>query len=457
MTISYISSNSAYAGNWIIDPSIYVAGSNNDNIFLAAPGSERSDKVLQINPAIIVNGQGKRANFALTYEMQNVFYATNKEFNDTFHNLNAVANAELASELLYIDASVGRAQQIISRDAAIPVDNVTISANRTDVNLASISPYIKTNIGRNMQTELRYSGSWLSYKEDFIPDQQNQTVTAELNNSLSMAQTQWDLLYTNRKLEPDTGIDSSFERAYANIEFLLSRQFSLLGSLGRENNEYGQATVTRVEKGTTWDAGFRWNPARQNTILVRVGERVFGPTKTVDINYASHRWTFGAGYDEEFRNNLGVLISNQDGGEIGDPIIGPGDPTPTTETFLSKNFNLRAVRDFSKTRFNLSAYSRKREFQITGDTEDISGGEASLNWQFQKRSSMELGIRIQNQKLRGGINSDDLLVGDFTLSRNISRKTIGTLSFRHYRRDSNDPTRIKYKQNQFTLGLNIEF
>lgn len=455
--LSYSVTELAVSAEWQIDPSVYVAGSTNDNIFLTAPGSETSDKILQINPAILLIGRGQRANFSLFYEMQNVFYSTNSEFNDTFHNLNALANSELLADLFYVDVSAGRAQQVISRDAAIPVDNVTISANRTNVTTALVSPYLKTNIGKNMQTELRYSGSWLNYDEDLLSDQQNKTVTAELSNALSMSRAQWALLYTNRKFEPDTGSNSSFERAYTNLEYSISSQLVLLGSLGRENNEYGQGVVTRVEEGTTWDVGVKWNPIRENTIEIRVGERVFGPTKKFDINYASHRWTLGAGYNEEFRNNLGVLINNQEGSDIGDSIVDPGDPTPTTETFLSKNFDLRAVREFSKTRLNLTAYSRKREFQISGDSEDISGGEASVDWQFQKRSALELGLRIQNQKLRGGLNNDDLLVGNVTLKRNLSRKTLGTLDFRHYRRDSSDLTRSIYKQNQVTLGLNVEF
>lgn len=457
LILSYALSKLALAGKWDIEPSIYVAGSHNDNIFLDAPGSERSDKVLQVNPAILLQGQGQRATLSLYYEVQNVFYSTNSEFNDTFHNLNAAANAELLADLFYIDATAGRAQQIISRDAAIPVDNVTISANRTDVDLASVSPYFKSNIGKNLQTEVRYSGSWLSYENDFLSDQQNKIITAELNNALSMNRTQWGLYYTNRKFEPDIGNESSFERGYIDIDYSLSGQLAFLGSLGRENNEYGQGLFTRVEKGTTWDVGFRWNPARQNTILLRLGERVFGKTKKLEINYVSRRWTIGAGYDEEFRNNLGVLVRNQDSGGVGDPIVGPGDPTPTTETFLSKSFDVHAVREFSRTRLNFSAYSRKREFQISGDTEDISGGEAGFDWQFQRRTSLELSLRIQNQKLRGGQNNDDLLVGNVALIRNISRKTTGSLAFRHYRRDSSDPTRSIYKQNQITLDLKVIF
>ncbi len=457
LILGYSLNKVAVAGNWEITPSFYVSGSHNDNIFLDSPGSEQSDKILQVNPAVLFQGQGQRANFSFLYEMQNIFYSTNSDFNDTFHTLNAAANGELIADFFYIDATAGRMQQIISRNAVIPVDNVTISSNRTDVNLASVSPYFKTNLGRNMQTELRYSRSWLSYENDSLSAQQNKTVTAELNNALSMNRAQWKLYYTNRKFEPELGDDSSFERGYIDINYAFSGQLAFLGSLGRENNEYGQGTFTRIEKGSTWDMGFRWNPVRENTISLRIGERVFGKTKRFDINYVSRRWTFGGGYNEEFRNNLGTLIRNQGSTEIGDPIIGPGDPVPTTEAFLSKGLDLRAVREYSRTSFSISAYSRKREFQVSGDREVISGGEAGIDWQFQKRSSLELELRIQNQELRGGQYNDDLLVGNIALVRNISRNSTGTLAFRHYRRDSSNSTRNIYRQNQVTVDLKVIF
>ncbi len=452
-----ISEQSSLAGEWSVVPSVYVSGGINNNIFLSSPGSEKSDTILQFNPAIRINGEGRRGNVSLYYEMQNIYYSKNREFNDTYHILNAKANAELFPELFFIDATFGRSQQIISRYAAIPVDNLTISTNRANVDIASVSPFIKTNIGDKLTTEIRYASAWTRYDQGVLADVRNQAIYADLRNNLTSSRGQWGIIYSNRKFEPEIGENTRYERTYIDIDYSATEQLGLLASAGYENNTYDQDTATRIEKDSTWSVGLRWNPGRQNTISIRLGERVFGKTKSLDFRYFTRRWTWSAAYDEEFRNNLGVLVGNQQNEATAGEIILPGDPTPTTEVFLSRDFNFRASRSFAKTDINFSVYDRKREFQLTAEEERISGGDMEFEWRFQKRSSFLLGIQIENQKLRGDSDNDDLVVGTIGLNREIFRDANLGLDFRHYRRDSNNPARSNYRQNQVTLGLTIIF
>ena len=452
-----ISERALFASDWSIIPSVYVAGSTNNNIFLAPHVAEQRDTILQLNPAIRINGKGKRGNASLYYEMQNIFYTKNTKFNDTYHILNARANAELFSELFFMDATLGRDQQIISRNMGIPLDNVSISSNRTNVDVISVSPYIKTNIGNKLTTEIRYTSAWNRYDRGVLANIRNQTVYGNLRNDLTSSRAQWAITYSNRKYEPDVGGAYSYERAYINIDLSVTGKLGLLASAGYENNGYNQGAITRSEKSSTWDAGLRWSPGENNLISVRLGERVFGKIRSLDFSYLTQRWTWSAGYNEEFRNNLGVLVRNQQSDAFDTGIILPGDSTPTIETFLSRRFDLSVRRSYGKTDIDFSIYDRKREFQQSGQREHISGGEVKLDWRFQKRSEFLFGFNKQKQKLRGGFNNYDLITGTIGLTRKISRDADIKLNFRYYQRDSNSSAQSNYKQNQVTLSSTVIF
>lgn len=454
-----ISERVSVAGDWSIDPSIYIAGSNNDNIFLSPSGGEKNDNIFQLNPSIKINRKGRRGSANLYYEMQNILYAKNGQFNDTFNILNANAELSLSPNLFFIDTTLGRDQQIVSRNTVYPLDNMTISTNRTNVDVISVSPFIKTNIGNKLMTEIRYTSAWTRYDQGVLADIRNQTVSADLRNDLTGARGQWAIVYSNRKYEVGSGRNTSYQRAYANVDFSVSGKIGILASVGYENNEYNynQGTTSRFEKSSTWDAGFRWSPSRTNSISVRVGERAFGKTSSLDFNYKTQRWTWNAGYNEEFRNNLGILVRNQKSDNFDTNIVLPGDATPTTETYLSRRFDLRARRRYGKTNLDVSIYDRRREFQQSGQRERIAGEKVKLDWQFQKRSKFLLEFNNEKQNLRGAGNDYNVIIGAFALVRTISRKADVKLDFRFYKRDSSNSVQSNYKQNQVTLGLTTVF
>jgi len=453
-----ISQRSPLAGDWSVVPSVYVAGSYYDNIFLSSPGSELSDSVLQVNPSITVDGKGRRGDVSLNYVMQNVYYDENVEFNDTYHILNARGNAELFPELFFIDATLGRTQQTISRDAGIPLDNITISTNRTNVDVVSVSPFLRTNVGDKLTTEVRYTGAWTRYDRDVSANFRNEAVYADLRNDLTSSRAQWGIVYRNRKFDYDIRGNYTYERAYVDVDYSATGQLGLLASGGYENNGYNrQGLITRAEKGETWDIGLRWNPVRQNTISIRLGERVFGKTKSLRFRYFTRRWTWTAAYDEEFENNLGILVRNQQNNATGGEMILPGDPTPTTEAYLSRDFNFRARRRYGKTDIDFSVYDRKREFQLTYEEEQLSGTDVNFEWRFQRRTSFLLGMQAENQNLRNDANNNYLVIATIGLNRAIFRGANLQFNFRHYRRDMNNPALNSYRQNQVKLDLNVVF
>jgi hypothetical protein len=446
------------AGEWTVEPSLEVAASYNDNIFLSPIGDEQSDYVGQINPAVRVDGQGRRANLELNAVMQNVFYSEYDEYDDTFWNLNALADAELISDLFFVDASLGHTQQFISRAAGIPADNITISENRTNLDLASVSPYFRKNIGSNVTGEFRLRGIWSDYEDELLTDSKEGSLHAELRNNESTGRTLWGIVYDYRQIEPETNLDSRLEIAIADLDYELTNQIGLLAGAGYENNEYDQIGGIRLQEGPVWFLGMRWSASRRNSLSFRVGERAFGKTMTFDWAHQASRWNWSINYIEQPDTSSGVFISNQETGDITEPIIRPGDPLPIAQVFLNKRFNLTTIYDYGKSRFQLDLYHRDREYlNTTLPDERLYGGNAEYLWRIQPRTELTLLAELQYEDILSGTAMDKLSIAGVTIEHKMSRDLSLGLNYRYYQRDSTDPVRTNYKQNQATISLNIMF
>jgi uncharacterized protein (PEP-CTERM system associated) len=131
LALYLVCANSANAGDWDITPRISVAEIFSDNINLDDDDKE-SDLVTEITPGISIHGEGGLLKADIDYQMQNAIYASNSDANGTFHQLDAFANAELAKNLFFVDASSTMGQALISADNTVSTGNLNNAGNRTD-------------------------------------------------------------------------------------------------------------------------------------------------------------------------------------------------------------------------------------------------------------------------------------------------------------------------------------
>jgi len=446
-----------FAAQWEIEPSIYFAGTYIDNVFLTPSDTEISDYVGQVNPGIDIEMNSQRSNLDLAYEMQNIFYSDLSEFDDTYHYLNTRGDVQLLPDLFFVEATLGHTQQPISRDAGIPVDNITLSANRTNLDLASVSPFFRTQFGRSLVGELRYRKAWLNYDAVELSDSEEQQVIALLDSPpTSGRRLLWSLIYDYRLIEPETNLDSRLERSNLEIDYSLTRQLGILAGGGYEHNEYDEINATRVEDGPVWYIGFRWSASHANTLTCRIGERFFGRTANIEFLRTSRRWTLGASYDEEFRTATDILLNNQELGDVTDPILRPGDPLPSSDVFLEKRTELTATRDYSKTILDITLYYRDRENQQTGEDELIYGGELGIDWQFLPRTKLEMNFTAEHYTFPEGVREDNIQIVNMLIEHSLTRDITTGLGYQQNRRDSTNIS-SEYTQNQLTVNFEIIF
>ena len=75
---------------------------------------KQSDWVTQVTPGISIAATGARLRFNATYAPEVIYYARGQEDNQIFQRLNAIGTAELAKQLLFVDAGANVDQYNVS-------------------------------------------------------------------------------------------------------------------------------------------------------------------------------------------------------------------------------------------------------------------------------------------------------------------------------------------------------
>ena len=107
-----ISSVTAYGAQWTITPSVTVEGTYSDNINLSHD-NEQSDQVLEIVPAVRIQGEGRRLRLNFDYSAQGLHYFENTNDDEVNHRLQSGLNSELIENHLFLDATANISQQLI--------------------------------------------------------------------------------------------------------------------------------------------------------------------------------------------------------------------------------------------------------------------------------------------------------------------------------------------------------
>jgi len=442
-----VSSNTP-AADWKIEPNVSVAGTYTDNVTLSVEGNETSDFITELVPGIRVSATGSRLDLSLIYNIQGVYYRENSDLNDVFHQLDARANAELFKDLFFLDTNVFRAQRVIDPQQSLPVGNLSITTNITDVTSYRISPYFQKRVTPSLYALVRYGYNKTDLRDTALFDSTDKLVEADIYSIPGSQKLSWGLSYESRKYESDDGFIWEAEKSSLNLGYNITRRFSLTTIGGYEENKYVTSNI--IEDGSFWRVGFRWTPGHRTELALNAGRRFYGKTGELNFNHRSRRWRWGVTYTEDFETISSQLTNRQGANVTGEPITLPSDPAVTTGTFLNKGFNFSAQRNSGKTELGISLFDQRREYQISNDNDKTYGGSVSWLWRLARRTELEMQSEVIRLESAGTTQENKDIISTLSLRRHLTRN--GTLSFnyRNSRRDSNVAD-SNYRQNMYTI------
>ena len=446
------------ASNWKLSPGILLQESYNSNLTLLTSGTKIDDYITEVTPYIGIRRKTRMLDLSADYRMQNLFYASESQYNDTYHQLKGKVTANLVRDVFFIDAFANYRQQNISNLGKVSYGNTSVTGNRTNVATARVKPYVKYRLGRTANLIVsaekgivRYSGG--------LNDSDHTRYRATLGSGKSFRRMQWKMNLSKENVDSVNLTDTVIQDYNVEAGYKLTRRFMLTATAGYDDNEYTRAGSTSNPRGSKWSVGFNWTPSKRTSVTARAGDRYYGNTAYLKVSNRARRTRMSATYDERVTVlsstlfNGGNTTSTETTPPPLDSSVDPSLPSVNNAAYIRKrlsgDFSIKSAKSVLKTTF----YSERRLYQTTDSTEKVFGGTVGFDWNFAQRSKLRLSATGQIQDFATSSRKDGLLYLRASVERKLRRKLTGTLSLVHQRRDSNINTN-DYKQYVATFGIN---
>lgn len=489
----------AHAIDWLFEPNLYAAATVTDNVNQSE--SNRKDAlILNLMPGFTLQSKGsRRVQASLQYGLSSITRFGADQHDDLFHNLNAVGHAELIDDFLFVDGSANISQQLISLLGPLS-DAATNSSNRATVGTYSLSPYVVKRLGTFARAQVRYTASGAIFQNDVSNNTTANAFLARLDSGTRFTDFTWSLNYDIRKATYHNAPDATFERAYAQAGYALTRKFRVFGTVGQDWNDYLSSTGT---SGSSYSVGFGWAPSRRTDLEASVGERYFGRTYSLagshrtrlsrwtaryyeDVSDISQQllsqssrifWECPAGSGQLFEaaepplpNCKGPISSGQLAtffNSLGIPLsqlikAGLLNTSIVQGIFIIKGLDAGVSWDIGRLGFGLSVQDTRRLYQLLSGAQDrIQGVTGSASYRLSPtttaNSSLSLTRISQDFGLGGALaRQDDIWSLYLGLNRRYTAKLDGALAFRHTKRNSN-VANSNFDENSLTASVNMRF
>jgi hypothetical protein len=211
----------------------------------------------------------------------------------------------------------------------------------------------------------------------------------------------WNAAYEYEIVEYSDNLEDTLERASLDAGYRLTQEFSIVGLVGTEDNEF-QRNSTDTVNGAYWNAGFRWQPTIQNSLELRAGKRDFGDVVAFNWAYTGSQLRLDAGYSEDVTTTA-TLILNRDAIAVGDdgaPVLNPGNPDLTGGAFVSKRFTSGVGYQLANTSFAFGAFHQDREYLDNQGDEESTGARIDIVSTVSARTDINIGAEFRDETLR---------------------------------------------------------
>ncbi|SCZ55882.1 TIGR03016 family PEP-CTERM system-associated outer membrane protein [Thiohalomonas denitrificans] len=437
-----------------ITPVLQVSEIYTDNVTLSS-SNEEEDFVTQIAPGISYSRTAPRLDLSLDYQFEALWYAKESDHNETYHQAEAVGEVVAVPEWFFVKAGAGYSQEIISSEAPVSVNNISVTDNRTDVATFTINPYLHHRFSDQLVMRAEYQVDRVEYDEGRLSDGERRQSLIRFGNA-SDQKFRWAMLASHRVLVSDGREDSVLDEWSIFLGHRFSTRLSVGLEAGYEDNEYGGVDEVLEEDGSVWRVRGEWTPNTQTNMTASIGNRLFGTTFDLSASRETNVGQFRASYSEDYTSEIEritVVDTEQIDAET-------AQFTTTTaldnEVYLSRRLRGGWSRERGRTGLELYGYTEDREYQITNDEEELAGAGARWNWRVAPRTTFLADGELQRRDFRGIDRRDYLGYMSFGLERRMTRRSVGTLRYQYTERDSTADS-SDYQQNMIFLTARAEF
>lgn len=494
---------SASAVDWNFTPTLNNSATFTDNVRQSASNRE-SALILSVTPGFTLVSEGsRRVRATVGYGVSGVARFGGDSSTDVNHNLSAVGKAELVEDFLFLDGTARISQELISLLGS-PADANTNSSNRATVGTYSFSPHIQKRLGTFATAQARYTHSGALFGDNAGSNIAANALTASLGSGTRFNDLNWSLNYSLREAEyADNGTtrasSSTFESTSAMLGYALSRKFRVFGTVGRDSNDFINASQSN---GDFYTAGFGWSPSRRTSLDVSAGKRFLGNTFALSFLHRSHFSNWNIKYSENVSdisqqfltaarlpylmcqrasgeyyltpdlNQPGCvglstfLIQNKDKLGLTDQELvaaGIANSSIARGVYLIKSLTAGAAWSKGRIGAGMNVFDTRRNYLLLTNLEDRTQGiSGNANYRLTPQTRVTTTLTYTNNQVPAGFSGltmdrdDNIYTASIGLDHRFDPKVTGALTLRHQQRDSNDPA-ASFDENSITASLYMRF
>jgi uncharacterized protein (PEP-CTERM system associated) len=480
----------AWGAKWEVVPTLSVVETYTDNLSLTPDASKQSDWVTQVIPGISIAATGAGLKFNATYTPEFTYYARGMRDNQVFHRGNATGSAELAKQLLFVDAGANVDQYDVSLQGPLTTTNVNTTGNRATVGTYFVSPYLRREFGSDVQAEARFTYSVANSDDtSTLSNSVADRINLRLTSGPAYKALTWDLGYLKQTIDYEMGRNIDTEVTTANARRPITPTVGLLAQAGYEYYKSGLIPPT---EGPSWSAGLDWVPSPRTRLAATVGERFFGNAYSFDFRHRTRLTTWSAGYSQNVtttRSEFFIPAIASTAGYLDtlfsarfpDPVarqkaveefiartgLPPSLSAPinvfTTQLFLVNSWNASAgilgVRNVLIANiFGLTSDGLAGDLVLpTAPNASIQTGTSLLwNWRMTARNAWNLAAAYSRNESPNTGEIAYLTNVTMGLTRQFQPRLSGSLSYRFHQNDSNFST-SDYTENAVFATLRMRF
>lgn len=270
--------------------------SHSDNVRQEPRGLEESDTFMEVSPYFMAHSSHPRARYDVFYQMRNFYRFGEGEATLFRHAMRGTGTFMLDEEHLGVDLSGFMASINASPEGPLSVDPSAAFANTAKVRQFTVSPWLRNELGRVAEYDLRYSAARSGGDSRFTLADLEQRVSAGIGGlPRSTSGWNWRASSEFESQRFDGGITQ--DRRHSRLGLLYRARPDLVLSGGVDYEQIDDVIdKDGNDSGYGPFVGFDWNPGVNTSASATVSRRYYGTVGDARLSHRTRRTTFGITY-----------------------------------------------------------------------------------------------------------------------------------------------------------------
>ncbi|MBI5329090.1 MAG: TIGR03016 family PEP-CTERM system-associated outer membrane protein [Betaproteobacteria bacterium] len=486
----------AAAANSRFSPYVNMTERYSDNVSLSSTAPVASF-VTEVNPGFRYLSKGGKGDINLDYSLGALMY-TQGGSSDTNHQLSLIANSELFSDQLKINAVARISQQFTSQTGAASGGSALLSSltgapnnanyystsNKTTSQTLGLTPQWRMKFGNSAQLDARWQitrASTRATSGGASTRSSGNNINLDLTSGGATRRAPWSVNYSLS----ESGSPGSAKTRLTTLSGTLGYQYSNKTrfnlTFGQDSNN-GSTSGLSSSEGPYWNLGASWAPSSRLTLEASAGRRRNASSYSLNLNYRHRRFTLATRYSESMQDTYSQLTATEAfdiylcQGSTAPVAVNAGSGPPAENCTLSlaaapvQVSNLTSAISLSKAwsgnlsynlgggnLLTLALSSTQRDLlgsATAGDSDSTftTGGA----WSLRMGPRMTSVLSLSKSHAEGaGSESDDRTLG-WMLTRQLGQDATGVIDLRRLERTSGASTGA-FSENSISARVNMSF